>query len=141
MRNIETVMAFDFGLRRIGVAVGQTITYSANPVTTIMAKQGTPDWADIDKLIQTWMPQGFVVGRPTHLDGSEQAITKASDEFAKHLEKRYDLPVFRVDERLTSVAAKAYLIEEVKTTKTIKPQLDPISAKLICEIWLKEQRS
>lgn len=139
-QQIEKILGFDFGLKRIGVAVGQTITYSASPIGTVQAKQGEPDWHNIDKLIQTWHPQALIIGRPTHLDGSEQEITKASDEFAKTCEQRYDLPVFRVDERFTSLAAKEYLIEKVQTTKPIKPQLDPISAKLICELWLKEQK-
>lgn len=137
-RAIELVLGFDFGLKRIGVAVGQTLTKSANPLTTVPAEQGQPDWRTLDKLIQTWRPQALIVGRPLRLDGSEQAITAASDVFASALQTQYHLPIFRVDEALTSRAAKDFLIERMQTKKQVKPQLDPISAKIIVEVWLNQ---
>ncbi len=134
----QVVMGFDFGLRRIGVAVGQTVTGTAEGIATLLAKQGEPNWGEVDKLFHTWRPQVLICGHPVTLSGERQTITKQAEQFARLVGARYDMPVQLVDERLSSHAAKAYLIES-GTQKTIKSQIDKIAAKLIVETWLKER--
>lgn len=133
--SIKNVLGFDFGMKRIGVAIGQTITQTANPVDIIKAKDGIPAWSDIDKLIQDWSIDAIVIGIPYNMDGTEQDTTHAARKFAHRLEDRYRVPMFCVDERLTTVEAKRTL----RQSKPLKSrQLDSYAAKLILESWLTE---
>jgi putative Holliday junction resolvase len=102
-----SALAFDFGLRRIGVAVGQTITGSAMPLDLVNAQDGAPDWVAIDRLVSEWKPDLLVVGLPYTMDGSEQEISSRARSFANDLEHRYPCPVHIVDERLSSHEAQA----------------------------------
>ncbi len=102
-------LGFDFGYKRIGVAVGQALTKSASPLATIFAKEGIPNWADVAAVIKQWRPSGLIVGLPTRIDGQEQYTTQAARVFAQNLTKRFALPVHLVDERLTTVAARTQL--------------------------------
>jgi putative Holliday junction resolvase len=131
----ETVLGFDFGRKRIGVAVGQHLTASATPLTTIRAHEGTPDWDSISALIEEWKPGALVVGIPYHMDGSEQDMTRAALRFGRQLEGRYHLPVFHADERLTSYAAEAS-----PAHRNAKSELDPLAAQLILQDWLQERK-
>lgn len=130
-------LGFDFGYKRIGVAVGQVITCSAQPLTTIDAKQGIPDWSLIQKLITQWKPQALIVGLPTCIDDSEQYTTPAARHFAKQLKKRFVLPVHLVDERLTTVEARSLLFAEGGYRKIKGTQVDSIAACIILEQWLQ----
>lgn len=123
------VLGFDFGMKRIGVAVGQSVTQTANPLTILKALDGVPNWQHIQTLIDQWHPHALIVGIPFNMDGSEQDTTKAAKRFAHKLQGRFNLPVHEVDERLTSIEAK-------RITKPGVP-LDAIAAKLIVETWLK----
>jgi putative Holliday junction resolvase len=105
-------LGFDFGYRRIGAAVGQLLTKSASPLPTLKASQGVPDWDVIKKLIDEWRPKALVVGLPSCIDGTAQYTTGASRGFARQLRKRFSLPVHLVDERLTTVEARAHLYAE-----------------------------
>ena len=124
-----TLLGVDFGLRKIGVAVGQMITRTANPVATLKAQDGIPNWDHIQELINVWEIDGIVVGIPLNMDGSKQMLTFAAQRFANKIEARFRLPVYRVDERLTTVEAKRHQQTEV----------DSYAAKLILEQWLHEQ--
>ena len=79
----HTILGFDFGLKRIGVAVGQTVTQSARPLTILNAKQGVPDWLEIKKLILEWGVNALIVGLPLNMDGTEQPITARAREFGQ----------------------------------------------------------
>ena len=136
MDTAATVLGFDFGMKRIGVAVGQTITSSANPLLTLTAKQGKPNWSVVDRLVDTWHPDAFVVGLPLNMDGSEQFISRAAQHFAKALEKRYQRKVYRMDERLTTVAARAEVFASGGYKVLQKSQIDSVAASLILEDWL-----
>lgn len=127
------VLGFDFGMKRIGVAVGQTITQTANPLTILKALDGVPQWEQVQNLIDQWQPQALIVGIPLNMDGTEQNTTKAAKRFANKLHGRFRLPVHHVDERLTSIEAK-------KLTKKTAP-LDAVAAKLIVETWLRQKKS
>lgn len=136
----QTFLGFDFGLRRIGVAAGQTFTQTATAVTTLLAIQGEPQWYEISALIKTWQPNGLVVGIPLSMDGSEQTITKLARQFAKQLESHYKLPVYETDERLSSVDARSELFDAGGYKKLKKQAIDSTAAKLILEYWLRERK-
>lgn len=109
---IEQVLAFDFGLKHIGVARGQSLTGSAAPVTTLQAKAGKVSWRLVEDLIQEEQPTVLLVGLPLNMDGSYGEITDPAKQFAQWLTLRSDLPVHMVDERLTSVTANERIFEK-----------------------------
>lgn len=104
--NAEQVLAFDFGLRHIGVAVGQSITASASPVTTLAATNGNPNWTEMQQLVDAWKPHRLVVGLPLNMDDTESDMSARARGYARQLQKRFDLPVSLVDERLSSREAR-----------------------------------
>ncbi len=132
-------LGFDFGFKRIGVAIGQKITQSARPLTTLEAIQGSPNWSLVKKLVDAWRPHAFIVGLPTCIDDTEQFTTKAAKKFASELEKKFSLPVFMVDERLSTVEARARLFEEGGYRKIKKTEVDALAACIILEQWLGQQ--
>lgn len=103
----EQVLAFDFGLKHIGVAVGQTLTGTATPLTTLSARDGKPNWPAVRELVQEWRPSQLVVGLPLNMDDSESKMSKRARRFAAALEAETKLPVALADERLTSYASRA----------------------------------
>lgn len=128
------VLGFDFGLRKIGTAIGQTITGHAKPLALIKATDGIPNWDDIAKLIQQWDAAALIIGMPYTLDGKHQDISFAARKFANRLHARFSLPVFTVDERLTTKAAKS----ELKNPDNKNIALDSMAAKIILQSWLRE---
>lgn len=140
MNAIEgTVLGVDFGTSKIGLAVGQTITRTARPLLTLQADRGTPRWEELDRIIKEWQPVALVVGRPLHMDGSTQEMTELADGFAEQLRKRYHLPLYPVDERLSSHEAES-ILEETHGKQGYTPQdVDKLAASLILEAWLQQQ--
>jgi len=132
---MATLLGFDYGPAKIGVAVGQTLTATANPLTTLRAVQQKPNWVEISKLIASWQPDALVVGLPYNMDDTEAEVAVRARRFARQLEGRYHLPVHLVDERLTSLEAKSQLRRRPKKIEA----LDAIAAKLILETWLSER--
>lgn len=130
----QTLLGFDYGTRRIGIAVGQVITGTARPLTTLQSRNGKPDWDGIGRLIRDWLPDALVVGLPRHMDGSEHELTEAARRFGNQLAGRYNLPVYHVDERLTSVEAE----QQLGTTGD-KGEVDRLAARIILEDWLRQQ--
>lgn len=130
-----TLLGFDFGPRKIGVAVGQTISGSASPLTTIRSRRDKPDWSTIERLIREWEPSGAVVGLPFNMDDTEGEVAPGARRFARQLEGRFGLDVHLVDERLTSVEARRQLGKDATSLEAI----DAMAAKLILETWLSEQ--
>lgn len=132
-----TFIGFDFGTKKIGVAVGQTITLTANPLQPLPAIKGVPKWEQIASLVTKWNPKGFIVGIPLNMDATSQPLTAAARKFAMSLYQRFTLPVYEVDERLTTVEAKQQLFEwgGYKALKDIS--IDCFAAKLILEAWLR----
>lgn len=131
-------LGFDFGYKRIGVAVGQCLTGSASPLTTLQAKHGQPQWEKIEQLKREWNPAGFVVGLPTCIDDSKLYTTEAAKRFAKQLGKRFSLPVYLVDERLSTVEARSVLFEQGGYRHLSRTEVDSIAACIILEQWLRE---
>ena len=137
----ETIIAFDFGLRRIGVAVGQQVTNSANPLCAISNGEDGPDWERIASLVREWQPARLVVGVPVHADGSPSGLGKFATAFIRDL-ARFDLPVDAVDERYSSVEAEALLKSRRKQGlrgRIGKADIDAAAATLIAERWLKKE--
>jgi len=132
-------LGFDFGYRRIGVAVGQQLTSSASPLTTLDAKHGVPNWDAVQKVINDWRPQALIVGLPTCIDDKELYTTAAAKGFARQLRKRFSLPVHLVDERLTTVEARAHLFAEGGYRKIRQSEIDCIAACIILEQWLQHK--
>jgi putative Holliday junction resolvase len=134
-----TVLAFDFGTRKIGVAVGNTVVRVAHPLTTIKGESNTLRFKAIERLIAEWTPGALVVGRPLDEDGSEIEMTARAERFARQLEGRFGLPVARVDERFTSRAANIALVEAGVRRSARRSALDEVAAQLILQAWLDEQ--
>lgn len=136
----EVLLAFDFGTRRIGVAVGQTLTGSATAVGALPCKHGAPDWPAVDTCIAQWAPARLLVGLPYNMDGSDTTTTAACHEFGAQLAERSRLPVEYVDERLTSNAAYDELRDERRSgarARRIRPEdIDANAARLILTTWM-----
>lgn len=132
-----TVLAFDFGEKRIGVATGETLLASAHPLTVIRAESNDERFAAIGKLIAEWQPERLVVGLPTHADGTPHEMTRLATKFAERLQKRFNLPVAMADERLSSLDADARLRETGRNAKSAKPLLDAVAAQLILQTWFE----
>lgn len=126
------MIGFDYGKRNIGVAIGQTDTHQAQALTVVRANKGVPDWPHIDNLVQQWRPDAFIVGLPLNMDGSSQNLTKACQLFKSNLEKRYQLPVHLVDERLSSYEAR----QHTPTITAASSAIDAESARIILQDWL-----
>jgi putative Holliday junction resolvase len=126
-------LGFDFGLKRMGVAVGQRITQTASPVATLNVEDGIPHWAEIKKLVKDWNPEGFVVGVPLNMDDSESKITVKTRRFIELLAKEINLPIYTVDERLTTKAV-GYELERLGK-KNLKKD-DALAACIILESYL-----
>ena len=157
----RTVLAFDFGTKRIGIAVGQDLTKTASPLTTIRLSSNTLikdlantfDWSAIDEIVKDWQPQALVVGLPLRADGGESDVTRGAKAFGEQLQKRYNLETYWVDERLTSVEAERMIAaspgggklnrksrNKSRASKAQnKEEVDRMAAKLILESWFNRQ--
>ncbi len=134
-----TVMGFDFGLARIGVAVGEIETGHATALTTIAEESGERRFAAIGALLGEWRPVALVVGIPCHLDGGEHAMTARCRRFANQLRGRFGLPVVEVDERLSSAAADSALAEAgERDWRARKTRLDAAAAQIFLQDFLDE---
>lgn len=128
-----TVLAFDFGEQRIGVAVGDTEVGIAHPLTTIAAADRQHRFTAIAALVGEWQPTQLVVGLPAHLDGTEHELSRLARKFAAQLSGRFGLPVEFVDERLTSVAAEASLAAAGVAARKRKLSVDQVAAQEILQ--------
>lgn len=138
--NARTALGFDYGRKRIGVATGQELTATTQPLATVNVSHDQPDWDHISRLIQEWRPDILIVGLPMHMNGTEHEISDRARRFARQLEGRYQLPVEMVDERLTSLEAEDILAEQRRTghirRRTAKHTVDQVAAELILKTWL-----
>ena len=132
------VLAFDFGERYLGVAIGNTLTRSAQPMDMIEGTETDKRFAAIEALIRDWQPAQLVVGLALSMDGTEHAMTARCRRFARQLEGRFRLPVSLVDERLTSAGAEELLRQSGKGGRQHKHLAHSISAQIILQAWLDE---
>ena len=135
----STVLAFDFGTRRIGVAVGNTLLRIAQPLTTIADERSAERFAAIAALIDAWKPDHLVVGLPVHADGTEHDMTARARRFARQLEGRFALPVAQVDERWTSEAADDLLAAQGRHGRAARAERDQVAAQIILQGWFDDQ--
>ena len=141
---MNTLLGFDVGARRIGVAVGNTVSNSAREVGVLDVRAAGPDWAALDRWIREWKPDGLVVGDPATLDGGDQPIRKRARGFAEEIGRRYKLPVQQVDERTSSIeAAQRFAAGRAAGARKRHQaaQLDAVAAAIILERWLAEPES
>lgn len=139
IRRDGTVLGFDVGARRIGVAVGSAFGHGARALAVIDVHGHGPDWASIDRLRNEWRPDGLIVGDPMTLDGSDQPIRQRAHAFARELQRRYGLPVVLVDERMSSIeAAQRFASDRAEGRKRRRDAeaLDAVAAAVIIERWL-----
>ncbi|HET8876540.1 MAG TPA: Holliday junction resolvase RuvX [Casimicrobiaceae bacterium] len=130
-----TVLAFDFGTRRIGVAVGNTLMRVAHPLATIAAADPAARWTAIRALLDEWRPQRLVVGLPVHADATPHAMTARAREFALELADRFALPVALEDERHTSEIARDALAAAGRGGRAHRPLRDRVAAQIILQAW------
>jgi putative Holliday junction resolvase len=132
-----TLVAFDFGAKRVGVAVGETSTGIASPLTTIAAQANEARFAAIDRIVAEWHPAGFVVGRPRHGDGSPHEVARLAEKFARRLAARFERPVVFVDETLTSAIAERELATH-RTRAKRAGDVDALAAAMILQSFLDD---
>ncbi len=135
-----TFLGFDYGTLNIGVAVGQTITQNAHPLDTVMVRNSSPAWNKLDKLVEEWQPDGFVVGLPFSPEGEDTPMCEQARRFGRSLERRYDLPVFWIDESLTTKAALGALQSKGASREKQQRERDRLAAQLILETFLNERQ-
>ena len=136
----KTLLAFDFGLKRIGIASGDTLTRSAAPRPAALAGATGPDWEQIAREVRALSPAALVVGAPYNVDGSEGALTAAARRFAGELERRFALPVHLVDERFSSLEANAALKSRRAgggRGRTAREDIDSAAAAVILGRWFQ----
>jgi len=150
---VDSYLGFDYSRRKIGIATGQSLTNTATALNTVASIAGEPDWQAISLIIEQWNPVGLVVGLPLNMDGSEQETSEYAKEFGGQLKERYHLPVFFMDERLSSREASHILGYDGHTSprrssrpgKKVKKKnrdgqdIDCIAAQLILQSWLNSQ--
>ena len=134
----ETILAFDFGLRRIGIAVGQQVTESAGAVGTVSNGESGPDWRRIESYLSEWQPARLIVGMPFHADGRRAELANSVDAFIQELQ-RFNLPIESIDERYSSIDAE----QRLKASRAAglrgrisKESIDSAAAVTIAERWL-----
>ena len=140
--NLDTkvIVAFDFGLKHIGVAIGQEITNTSQTFFSLEAKNGEPNWNQLDLLVKEWNPKLLIVGNPLNMDGSDSEIKKKSDKFSNLINKRYNIPVELMDERLTTREAKDRLKTEEDNSISSGRDTHQVAAQIILESWFSENR-
>ena len=134
-------LGFDYGEKRIGVACGNSVTRSASSVGVVKNDSGTPDWQQLDQLVNEWQPAALIVGEPLDRDGEVVEITRQARGFAKRLGKRFHLPIHMIDERFSSIAAAGVIREQRQQAargRTRSGDLDRVSAALLTEQWLND---
>ena len=142
----RTLLGFDYGRKRIGIAVGQEITRTAKGLVTLNTTKSGPDWPAIDKLVAEWQPQLLVVGMPSHLNDQQKdqphELHDEVKDFGDQLAQRYNLPVEWIDEKLSSMEAEQQLAmgQQKRQRKQNKAEIDKLAAQLILQSYLNSQQ-
>ncbi|CAM3291234.1 putative Holliday junction resolvase [Xenorhabdus nematophila ATCC 19061] len=139
MKN-RTIIAFDFGTRSIGAAIGQEVTGTARALSAFKANEGSPNWQLIEKLLKEWQPDLVIVGLPLNMDGTEQPVTAQARKFANRLHGRFGVQVALHDERLTTVEARSHLFDHGGYKALNKGKVDAASAVIILESWFERNQ-
>jgi putative Holliday junction resolvase len=138
----DTFLGFDFGTQKIGVAIGQLTTKTANSLQTLRSSNQMPNWQAIEKLVKEWQPVGFVVGISRQHDGTDNPVTPKMLKFCRQLNGRFNLPVHQQDEMLSTFEAKQMLFDDVHVNATkLWAVQDELAAQLILQSWLNQQET
>ncbi|QIQ42109.1 MAG: Holliday junction resolvase RuvX [Buchnera aphidicola (Microlophium carnosum)] len=132
------VIAFDFGIKKIGVAVGENITKKGRPLNVLNAQNGHPNWSVVKKIIQYWQPKYIIVGLPLNINGTKQDITNQSEKFANLLKYKFNIIVKMHDERLTTVEAKSIIFKKDGFKALKQDKIHSYAATIILESWLNQ---
>jgi putative holliday junction resolvase len=136
--DIKILLAFDYGTKNIGIASAQTITKTANSLPGLKAKDGIPDWNQIEKLLTEFQPDLVLVGLPLNMDGSESELSTRARKFANRIHGRFGVKVEMIDERLSSFAAKGEVMAQGGSRDYKHNPVDSIAARILLEDWLAE---
>jgi putative Holliday junction resolvase len=138
-KQAQTVLAFDYGLRQIGVATGNSLFGTTHALPILKSRDGVPNWASVAALVDEWQPDLLVVGEPLNMDGSVSELSEKAHKFGRRLGGRLNLPVQMVDERLSSFEAKQQSRERGHGGDYNKNPIDSLAAELILQTWLSGQ--
>lgn len=133
----QRLLAFDYGTKNIGVASGQSLTGSTSSLAPLKAKDGVPDWNQIETLLKDWQPDLVLVGLPLNMDGSESELSARARKFANRLHGRFGVKIELVDERLSSFEAKGEVMRAGGSRDYKNNPVDSIAARIILEAWLE----
>ncbi|MDR2212247.1 MAG: Holliday junction resolvase RuvX [Pseudomonadales bacterium] len=139
MSTHQTLLALDYGTKKLGVAVGQTLTRTATGIAVLPVRALEPDWAQLDTIIQRWKPDAFVLGLPFNMDGSDSAMTTRARQFGAKLQERYHKPIHGVDERLSTREARDISrqnAERAGKRPNDRALVDALAAQLLLEGYL-----
>ena len=137
-RSNTTAIGFDYGLRQIGVAIGNRELGTCQPLTVIRARDGAPDWEAVGRCLEEWQPGIAIVGQPLNMDGTKSEMSHRAQRFARQLEGRYQLAVDMVDERLSSREAKEQAREKGHRGDYKRDPIDADAAAIILQSWLND---
>lgn len=132
----QTLLAFDYGVKNIGIAYGQTLSGTATEIPPIKARDGVPNWDDVTALLKEWQPDLLLVGLPLNMDGTESELCPRARKFGNRLHGRFGVQVEMVDERLSTFAAKEEAAERGHRGNYGQAPVDSIAARLILESWM-----
>ncbi|MCD8525074.1 MAG: Holliday junction resolvase RuvX [Gammaproteobacteria bacterium] len=132
-------LGFDFGVKYIGVAVGQDVTRTARPLKTLKQFHGVVNWTEIKKLVKEWSPKALIVGIPYGMNKKNDWITEAAIKFSKDLALETACPVHMIDERLTTIEAREVLFDQGGHKALVKEAIDAMAAKVMLQTWLENQ--
>ena len=135
----RTVLAFDFGLRQIGVAVGNCLLNTTQPLAIISAREGIPDWSAVERVVAEWQPDLLLVGDPLNMDGSASELSTRARKFARRLHGRLGIPFEMADERLSSFEAKQLSRERGHRGDFKRQPVDSEAAELVLRAWLENR--
>nr|WP_298890414.1 Holliday junction resolvase RuvX [uncultured Acinetobacter sp.] len=134
----QTIMAFDFGTQKMGIAVGQSLIQNSNPLALFPMKDGIPNWDDLLKIVKQWQPNLFLVGLPLNMDDSESDLSRRARKFARRLRHQTNIDTWMVDERLTTRDARQDLMKLHAQGQAKHIQADSLAAGLLLESWYRE---
>lgn len=138
IQNMQSIMAFDFGTQKMGLAIGQSSISSSNPLPLFMMKDGIPDWNQLLKLVKEWQPNLFLVGLPLNMDDSESELSARARKFARRLRHQTNIETWMVDERLTTREARKELEFYQEQGRAKRLSADSFAASLLIQSWYRD---
>lgn len=139
--DIVTLLAFDYGTKNIGLAVGQTLTLTATSLPHLAAYDGKPDIQKLTLLVEEWQPDAFIIGMPLNMDSSESIMSLRAKKFANRMRERFNKLWYPVDERLSTYEAKLWVQQSGRKKNSSKQPVDSMVAKILLENWMSDPKN